>query len=50
MKLGTLVQLGALNIFRYGAIAKAPPSGHGGQFTKYGILHDYTGNVMSTPM
>ena len=33
MLLGTLVQFGALNIFRYGAIAKAPPSGHGGHFT-----------------
>ena len=38
MKLGTLVQFEALNIFRYGAIPKAPPSGHGGRFTKYGIL------------
>ena len=38
MLLGTLVQFGALNIFRYGDIAKAPPSGHGGRFTKYGIL------------
>ena len=38
MKLGTLVQFEGLNIFRYGAIAKAPPSGHGGQFAKYGIL------------
>ena len=34
MKLGTLVQFEALNIFRYGDIAKAPPSGHGGRFTK----------------
>ena len=38
MKLGTLVQFEALNIFRYGAIPKAPPSGRGGRFTKYGIL------------
>ena len=29
VKLGTLVQFGALNIFRYGAIAKTPPGGHG---------------------
>ena len=27
MLLGTLLQFGALNIFRYGSIAKAPPSG-----------------------
>ena len=30
MKLVTLVQFGALNNFRYGAIAKSPPGGHGG--------------------
>ena len=30
MKLGTLEQFGALNIFRYGAIAKLPTGGHGG--------------------
>ena len=28
MKLGTLVQFEALNIFRYEAIAKTPPGGH----------------------
>ena len=33
MLLGRLVQFGTLNIFRYGGVAKAPPSGHGGQFT-----------------
>ena len=38
MTLSTLVQFGALNIFRYGAITKVPPSGHGGQFAKYGIV------------
>ena len=32
MLLGRLVQFGTLNIFRYGGVAKAPPSGHGGQF------------------
>ena len=40
MLLSTLVQLRALNIFRYGAVTKVPPSGHGGRFTKYGILQD----------
>ena len=38
MLLSTLGQFEALNIFRYGAIANVPPSGHGGRFTKYGIL------------
>ena len=33
MLLGRLVQFGTLNIFRYGGVAKAPPSGHGGHFT-----------------
>ena len=32
MKLGTLEQFGALNIFRYGAIAKTPPGGHSSHF------------------
>ena len=32
MKLGTLVQFGALNIVRHGAITKAPPGGHGSRF------------------
>ena len=32
MKPGTLVQFGALNIFRYGAIAKTPPGGQLGHF------------------
>lgn len=32
MKLGTLVQFEALNIFRYGGIAKTPPGGRGGHF------------------
>ena len=40
MLLGTLVQFGALNIFRYGAIAKAPSSGHGVRFTKFSILQN----------
>ena len=40
MKLGTHVQFEALNIFRYGDIAKAPPSGRGGRFTEYGILQN----------
>ena len=38
MSLGILVKVGALNIFRYGDIAKTPPSGHGGRFTKNGTL------------
>ena len=32
MELGRLVQFEALNIFRYEAIAKMPPGGHGGHF------------------
>ena len=40
MKLGTHVQFEALNIFRYGDITKAPPSGCGGRFTKHGILQN----------
>ena len=50
MILGSHKEFGDLNIFRYGAIAKTPPSGHGVQFTKYGIVHDNPDNVMSTPM
>ena len=33
MKLVTLVQFGALNIVRYGAIAKMAPGGQGSHFT-----------------
>ena len=33
MSLGTLRQFRALNIFRYGAIANGPPSGHGRHLT-----------------
>ena len=33
MKLGSLLQFGASDIVRHGAITKTPPGGHGGHFT-----------------